>query len=85
MSAFVARHLAPLLDRLILDRTGLEGTFDVELRFRTPARVASQTTSSPSSAGLLAAIETQLGLRLRATSGSVSVIVVDHVERPTND
>ena len=85
MSAFVAKHLAPLMDRLILDRTGLEGTFDVELRFRTPSRVASQTTPPSSSADLVAAIETQLGLRLRATSGSVSVLVVDHVERPTND
>ena len=85
MPAFVAKHLAPLLDRLILDRTGLEGTFDVELHFRTPSRVAPQTTPSSSSAGLLAAVETQLGLRLRATSGSVAVLVVDRVERPSND
>jgi uncharacterized protein (TIGR03435 family) len=73
------------VDRLILDRSGLEGTFDVELRFRTPSGGASQTTPSSSSAGLFAAIETQLGLRLRATSGSVSVLVVDRVERPSND
>ena len=85
MTAFVAKYLTPLMDRLILDRTGLEGTFDVRLRFGSKPPVAPPAASSSSSPRLFAALEGQLGLRLRATSGSVSVLVVERVERPTND
>jgi len=38
----------------------------------------------PADAGpsLFAAVENQLGLRLESTTGSVEVLVIDHIERP---
>ena len=85
MSAFAARHLAPLVDRLIIDRTGLPGRFDVVLRLAADSEGAPRTVSASPASGLTVALEEQLGLRLRATSGSVPVLVVDRVERPTNN
>ena len=85
MPAFAAKHLAPLLDRLIIDRTGLAGRFDVVLRFGSEAEVAPGPVPVSPASRLTAALEDQLGLRLRATSGSVPVLVVDRVERPLNN
>ena len=85
IKAFAARHLAPLLDRMVVDRTNLAGSFDVVLRFDPLTMLPSGTTSVSTPPALLAAVEQQLGLRLRATSGSVPVLVVDRVERPINN
>ena len=85
ISAFAAKHLAPLLDRLVVDRTGLAGRFDVVLRFASDSEAASRPASASAASGLIAAVQEQLGLRLRATSGSVPVLIVDRVERPLNN
>jgi uncharacterized protein (TIGR03435 family) len=85
ISAFAAKHLAPLVDRLIVDRTGIAGRFDVLLWFASDADAALRGTSAFPEPALLAAVEDQLGLRLRATSGSVPVFIVDRVERPINN
>jgi uncharacterized protein (TIGR03435 family) len=83
--AFAATHLAPLLDRLIVDRTGLAGRFDVVLQFAASSEGAPRPVSASAASGLIAAVEQQLGLKLRATSGPVPVLVVDRVERPINN
>jgi uncharacterized protein (TIGR03435 family) len=83
--AFAAMHLAPLLDRLIVDRTALGGRFDVVLHFTSGSEAPPRPVSASAASGLIAAVEEQLGLRLRATSGSVPVLVVDRVERPVNN
>ena len=83
ISTFASKYLAPLLDRVIVDRTGLTGRFDVSLHFASEPELASRTASA--SPALVAALEEQLGLRLRATSGSVPVLIVDRVERPINN
>jgi len=85
MPAFAAKHLAPLVDRLIVARTGLPGRFDVVLRLASQSEEAPRTMSASPASGLTVALEEQLGLRLRATSGSVPVLVVDRVERPLNN
>lgn len=80
--AFAARHLAPLLDRLIVDRTGLAGRFDVVLHLVPDPEDVRRPGSASATSGLITAVEQQLGLRLRATSGSVPVLIVDRVQRP---
>ena len=83
--AFASKYLTPMLDRLILDRTGLAGRFDVFLRLALEPEAAPRNASASSAPVLFAALEEQLGLRLRATSGPVPVLVVDRVERPINN
>ena len=81
------------LGRLIVDRTGLAGAYDVDLRF-TPDRIpnfgpggAPQGLSpiDPDGASIYAAMREQLGLKLEAQRAPVNVIVIDRVDKPTAD
>jgi uncharacterized protein (TIGR03435 family) len=89
----VARNLAPMAGRAVVDQTGLAGTFDLELEW-TPDQMPPATLGAPppvlppppaDGPSLFAAIQEQLGLKLDATRGPVEVLVVDRAERPTPD
>lgn len=67
------------VDRVVVDRTGLSGVFDIELHW-TPLQAADTAGVT-----LFAAIQEQLGLRLEPTTAKVDLLVVDHVERPTQN
>jgi uncharacterized protein (TIGR03435 family) len=73
------------LSRMVLDKTGLKGTFDFELQW-TPDNLRSaagtQTTDSPS---IFAALQEQLGLKLESQRGLVEFLVIDSIEQPTPD
>jgi uncharacterized protein (TIGR03435 family) len=75
------------IDRHIRDRTGLSGTFDLSLEWS----VVSDTVQTPITLQddmpprFLEALKTQLGLTLSSTKGPVDVLVVDQVERPTEN
>jgi uncharacterized protein (TIGR03435 family) len=81
------------LGRLIVDRTGLDGAFDIDLRF-TPERVPNfgpggpppgMPAVDPNAASIFAAMQEQLGLKLEAQRAPVDVVVIDRVEKPTAD
>jgi uncharacterized protein (TIGR03435 family) len=85
----LALNLSPRVDRIVLDRTGLTGTFDLDLAW-TPVASADAASNGTSpladmGASLFTAMQEQLGLRLESTKGPVDVLVIDHVERPTED
>jgi uncharacterized protein (TIGR03435 family) len=75
--------------RPVVDRTGLNGTFDAELTYVTenPASPSFPVPSSPQpppdGVSLRDAIRQQLGLDLRAERGPVEFLVIDSIERPT--
>jgi uncharacterized protein (TIGR03435 family) len=73
------RRLSPPLGRPVVDRTGLSGSFDLELQW-SPDHAAD--TPGPS---LFTAIQEQLGLKLESQRLPVDVLVVDKVERPAPD
>jgi uncharacterized protein (TIGR03435 family) len=83
-------ELVPGVGRIVVDRTGLTGTFDLDLRW-TPDNAFTDRNQSaaptPSLEGneppLFTAIQEQLGLKLERTKGPVDVLVIDHVARPT--
>jgi uncharacterized protein (TIGR03435 family) len=68
-------------DRVVVNRTGLGGTFDLELRFE-PTNSGS-ARSSGEFPTLVTAIREQLGLKLEAQRGPVEVLVIDSIERPS--
>ena len=73
------------VDRPVVNRTGLTGRFDIELEF---ARVLPGDITPPpagAAAGVLAALPEQLGLRLEPARAPGEVIVIDRVERPSED
>lgn len=81
--------LARELERPVIDKTGLSGSFDIRLEWNreaTTKAIAAGVTSGPSfeeeSPSLFSAVEEQLGLKLASDKGPVEVIVIDHAERP---
>ena len=84
-----AATLSQLLQRVVVDRTGLSGTYSAKLTW-TPDPVPQSggpdlPASDPNGPSLFTAIQEQLGLKLESTRGPVDVLVIDHVERPTED
>jgi uncharacterized protein (TIGR03435 family) len=75
------------VDRSVLDRTGLTGTFDFSLEWSLAPDSAQPLGSQPEDPGptFLEALQQQLGLKLKSTKGPVDVLVIDHVEHPTVD
>ena len=79
------------LNRLIIDRTGLEGLYEVTLKF-TPENIppAGPTPQGfqpvdPNGPSIFTALQEQLGLKLDAQRAPVNVLVVDRAERPTEN
>jgi uncharacterized protein (TIGR03435 family) len=75
------------IDRPVLDRTGLTGHFDLQLRYDY-APFSGAFRSPPSSIdglSLFTALQDQAGLKLEAAREVVEVLVIDSVELPTPD
>jgi uncharacterized protein (TIGR03435 family) len=70
-----------VFNQRVINRTGLSGEFELDLRF-TPD---SSPASAPEFPSIFTAVQEQLGLKLEASRGSVEVLVIDSVERPTPD
>ena len=79
--AYGIAQFVPDVDRVVVDRTGLIGFFDFDLSW-TP-NLAPGATTRDDSGSLFTALEEQLGLKLEPIRGSVEVLVIDHVEKPT--
>ena len=74
------------VSRYVINRTGLEGGFDVEgLRFTAEGFGLPAANRPDDVASIFTAIEEQLGLKLEATKGPVPFVVVDSVQPPTPD
>jgi uncharacterized protein (TIGR03435 family) len=79
----LALMLEFMMDRPVLDKTGLEGRFDFVLGW-TPMD-AAETTDPNAPPGMFTAIQEQLGLKLEAVRAPAEVLVVDTVERPSGN
>jgi len=93
---FEISRLAPMLSLLlnmpVIDKTGLTGEYDMDLKWSPdPARLAfgdvrdpaELPAPDPTRPEIFTAIKEQLGLELKAEKGPVDVIVIEHAERPT--
>jgi uncharacterized protein (TIGR03435 family) len=68
----------------VQDRTGLKGVFDFELKW-TPDQVESKSNFNDSGPSFTTALEEQLGLKLRSEKGQIEVLVIDHLEKPSEN
>jgi uncharacterized protein (TIGR03435 family) len=85
--ADVARALgAGVLNRPVVDRTGLSGRFNLRLRW-TPDGPATATEAGDPNAppDFFTSIQEQLGLKLVSTKAPIDVLVIDHIERPSEN
>jgi uncharacterized protein (TIGR03435 family) len=85
----VAAFLSDIVQRPVVDRTGLSGNFSAVITYMPDNGLrqtgADQPAADPNSASIFTALREQLGLRLDSTRGNVEVLVIDHVERPSED
>jgi len=78
--------LANRLGAPVEDETGLTGFYDFTLEWRDPLSSTSDAQQSASSPpDIFRAVEDQLGLKLTATRGLVDILVIDHIEKPTEN
>lgn len=82
-----------VLDRPVLDRTGLPGRYDFNLEW-TPnefqfagygVRVPPPVDNAAAPPDLFTALQRQTGLKLESTKAMVEVLIVDHVEKPSGN
>jgi uncharacterized protein (TIGR03435 family) len=97
-----AQGLSRLAGRTVIDKTGIEGQFNLHLEFtpdpgmptfgppgmRPPNDGSAANSSSPlpptgSGPDLFVALREQMGLKLSSEKAPVSVLIIDHVEKPT--
>jgi uncharacterized protein (TIGR03435 family) len=73
------------VNRTVVNRTGLEGAFDAELRFATEGAALAVANRSDDASSIFTAVQEQLGLKLQSDRGPVPFIVIDSVQQPTPD
>jgi uncharacterized protein (TIGR03435 family) len=76
----LAQFLSQMLDRPVIDKTGTQAVFDIDLHYSWEA---STTGANPASNAptIFTALQEQLGLKLQSEKLPVEVVVIDHVER----
>jgi uncharacterized protein (TIGR03435 family) len=80
--------LSRLLDRTVVDKTGLTPNYDVDLQFaREPLGARPDGAEPEPTAGptVFTAVREQLGLRLDSSRGPVEHLIIEHVEMPTGN
>jgi uncharacterized protein (TIGR03435 family) len=87
MSDLASLMQRAMLDRPVVDKTGLTGRYDFDLEWAPDetqfgGEVPRASADAPSPP-LFTAIQQQLGLKLEATRGPIEALVVDTVERPS--
>ena len=86
--------LSGAAQRVVLDRTGLTGYYDLNLTFTpTPDQLpqgplppgVESPPIDPNGPSLFTALQEQLGVKLQDQRGPVEVVVIDAVEAPTEN
>lgn len=99
--AFLVQTLSQQLGQTVMDQTGLKGNYDFTLKWTPDPGSPGMMPGPPPGAGpgpdkqppppdasgpsLFTAVQEQLGLKLQSTKGAVSIIVIDHIERPSEN
>jgi uncharacterized protein (TIGR03435 family) len=88
----LATGLSMINGRTVIDKTGLTGSFDVDLTFTSdtpralrPDGVPTEAAANPDAPSLFTALQEQLGLKLEPQRASEDVVVVDRIERPSTN
>jgi uncharacterized protein (TIGR03435 family) len=92
-----AQRLSSVLDRRVVDKTGVTGQFDFHLEFAPDettrgfsGRVAGDgggatPPAAPEGPSVFSALQERLGLKLAPDKGPVDSLFIDHVEKPSEN
>jgi bla regulator protein blaR1 len=93
----LANSLSPFVQRIVIDRTGLTGNYDIELTYTPdqlpqggplgvpPPGAPPLPPIDPNGPSIFTALQEQLGLKLDSQRGPVEMFVIDSVEHPSED
>ena len=79
----LASQLSAQLQRIVVDKTGITGKYDLELAWTRDD--SSNTTSDSAGVSVYTALQEQLGLKLQPSKSPVETLVIDHVELPSEN
>ena len=75
-------QMLSMLDRPVIDATGLQGPYDLTIAFSAGAPpVAESASTPPGLPGIFEAVQSQLGLKLEPKKASLDTLVIDRMER----
>jgi uncharacterized protein (TIGR03435 family) len=88
--------LSTLVDRKVIDQTGLKGTYDLRLDMPQELQVGAPVLATPpetpgsqnhlsNDPGAAFVALRKLRLKLDATNGAVELLIIDHVEKPSEN
>jgi uncharacterized protein (TIGR03435 family) len=83
MGTFAAQ-LSSLMQRQVIDQTGLKGKYEISLVF-TPVQPNTGDDAVETGTSIFTAVQEQLGLRLQSDKRPVEVVVIDKVEKPSEN
>jgi uncharacterized protein (TIGR03435 family) len=91
--ALLAAMLGPRVQRIVVDKTSLTGLYDFDLQFQPDQPVGGTRPDGPVRVYLVAAdvpplmtaIQDQLGLKLQAARGAVEYVVIESIQRPSEN
>ena len=82
MEEFAKFLQAAVLDRPVVDQTGLKGKYDFKLTWTKDMAPVTDENTAP---GFFTAIQEQAGLKVEPSRAEVDVLVIDHAEQPSAD
>ncbi len=107
---FLAQQLSMQLGRKVIDKTGLKGNYDFDLKWSPEPGAGGMMGGGPPGGGppggsppgagpgadappppdasgpsIFTAVQEQLGLKLDSAKGPIEMLVIDHVEKPSED
>jgi uncharacterized protein (TIGR03435 family) len=90
-----ANSLGMFTGRIVLDRTGLAGNYDITMTWTpdqmpqrppgAPDPLVNGVAVDPNGPSLFTAVQEQLGLKLDSQRGPVEVLVIDRAEKPVEE
>jgi uncharacterized protein (TIGR03435 family) len=95
--ASLVNILSQQLHRTVMDKTGLTGKYNISLQWTQDdgsnpmfkgtdgSQQRAEPTPDASGPSIFTAVQEQLGLRLQSSKGPVQVVVIDHVEMPSEN
>lgn len=81
----LAKTLTSQLGRPVVDKTGLTGKYDFVLSYHRTRESAQDENDPNLPPPLETAVQDQLGLKLEPAKGPVSHLIIDHLEKPTDN
>ena len=90
--SFLTVTLTQMLGRPVLDETGIEGRFRYKLEFRPDdaakrafAMAGQPVADDDARPSIFTALKSQLGLELQSRRGPVSAVVIERIQRPSEN